>query len=160
MTTYPNQKTITINREMPKQTKGNKRPYMIAYNDNIEKAMQNINKVSSFKLYIYLLSNNNFYNFALSTKDVSERCGISLDSAQDAVKDLIEKGYLVLIEKKHYDFYETPKVSIEVIGEEKKVFKIDDIPRLITYDELVNLLNGKKEQADDLWRRNRNNEKE
>lgn len=151
---YPNQKMIYVNREMPKQTKENKRSYMIAYNDNIEAAMQVITKISSFKLYIYLLGNTDNYHFALSTQDVADRCGINIKSAKEAVNDLIEKGYLVLREKKTYDFYEVAQKEIEPTEEVKKEFKVNGVATLLTYEELVNTCSGNKERAADLWRRN------
>lgn len=143
MITNPNQKVITINREMPKQTKENKRPYMIAYVDNMREAMQNLNKVSSLKLYMYLLGNNNYYKFALSTKEVSEECGISINSAQDAVRDLIEKGYLVLTTNNHYEFFEAPRR--EIINKFGKSV-------LLSYEELLLQCKGDEDKAMEYWR--------
>lgn len=150
--TYPNQKRVVISREMPKQTKDSKRAYMIAYKDNIEAAMKTITKISSLKLYIYLISNVDNYYFALSTQDVSDTCGISLQSAKDAVNDLIEKRYLVLKDKKTYIFYETPHGELDLEPEEevRKKFrrKSGEIQEL-TYAELVAL--GGEEKAKKLW---------
>lgn len=151
---YPNQKMVHVNREMPKQSKENKRSYMIAYNDNIEAAMQKITKLSSLKLYFYLLGNIDNYHFALSTQDVADRCGMNIKSAKEAVNDLIKKGYLVLREKKTYDFYELAQQEIEPTVEVKKEFKVNGTATLLTYEELINLCSGNKERAADLWRRN------
>lgn len=144
---------VCINREMPKQTKENKRSYMIAYNDNIAAAMKDLNRVSSLKLYIYLLGNTDNYHFALSTQDVADKCGLNLKSAKEAVNDLIEKKYLVLREKKTYDFYEVAKTEIEPVEEIKKEFKVNGELRVITFVELVELCNGDKDRAIELWRR-------
>ncbi len=145
---------VCINREMPKQSKENKRPYMVAYNDNIAAAMQDLKKASSLKLYIYLLGNTDNYRFALSTQDVADKCGISVVSAKDAVNDLIEKGFLVLREKKTYDFYELPQVDIGLEPEEeiKKKFrrKSGEVQEL-SYSELIALCGETK--AQELWRK-------
>lgn len=152
MTTYPNQKTVTINREMPKQTKDNKRSYMIAYNDNIEEAMQIINKPSSIKLYFYLLGNTNNYRFALSTQDFSDRYGINIKSAKDAVNDLIEKGFLVSTGRKTYDFYELPQVEITPIDEIRKTFSVGGTDKSFSYSELVAFFHGDEDKANYYWR--------
>ena len=143
MISYANQRTIFINREVPKATKENKRPYTIIYRDNIDKAMKNISKVSTLKAYLYLVGNVDKYYFALSTQDISEVCGISVQSAKEAINDLIEKGYLVLREKHLYDFYETAHEAIELmpVDEVRKEFKTRSGEILkLTYQELVNLV--------------------
>ena len=153
MTTYPNQKTCLVRREMPQQSKNNKRPYMIAYIDNMRKAMQNISRVSSYKLYTYLLGNTDGYHFAISTKDIAEECGISIDSAQDAVKDLIKKGYLVLINKNNYEFHETPIENIKPVEEIKKKFeRANGEIEYMSFNELVVLCGGDEEKAMENWR--------
>lgn len=153
--TYANQRRININREIPKGTKESKRPYMIAYNDNINDAMKNISKVSTLKAYLYLIQNTNNYYFALSTQDISNTTGISLKSAKDAINELIDLGYLVLREKHTYDFYERPIDDSIPVEEEKKKFKVkgtvDEYIEL-TYQELVNRV-GSAERAKILWDR-------
>ena len=126
--TYANQRRITIHREVPKGTKESKRSYVIAYNDNINDAMKNLNKATSFKVYMYMLGNVDEYRFALSTQDIADVCGMSKDTAKSAVNDLIEKGYLVLRDKHSYDFYERPKVEEELVPkvEKKKKFQKKD----------------------------------
>lgn len=154
MVRYPNQKIVRINREMPKESKSTKRPYIIAYKDNVEEAMKKITRVSTLKLYLYLIGNLDNYNFALSTQDVADRCGISIDSAQDAVKDLVEKGFLVLREKKKmYDFYEVPQGELKPVEEVKKQFSINKKLVQITFAELLEYCKGDRVAAEDFWRR-------
>lgn len=150
---YPNQRTICIHKETPKATKENKRPYMIAYIDLIEAAARNIHKPSSFKLYMYLISNVDGYTFALSTQDFSEKYGISQDSAKDAVNDLIALGYLVQRQKRTYDFYESPKLEdIEPVIEVKKQFKTKSGEVLeLTLNELIDKVG--KDKAEEAWRK-------
>ena len=153
--TYANQRRITIHREVPKGTKESKRSYVIAYNDNINDAMKNLNKATSFKVYMYMLGNVDEYRFALSTQDIADVCGMSKDTAKSAVNDLIEKGYLVLRDKHSYDFYEHPIDDSIPVEEEKKKFKVkgtvDEYIEL-TYQELINRV-GSAERAKILWDR-------
>lgn len=151
---YPNQKMVQIHREMPKQTKENKRPFIAAYTERIEAAALNLGtKHTAFKLYLYCLANQDNYRFALSPQDFANKYGVSLKSAKDAVNELIAAGYLVLREKKTYDFYETPHTTdIEPVEEIKKSFKINggEIMEL-TYTELENTV-GDKKRAEEIWR--------
>ena len=97
MSSYPNQNTFLINKEDVKRESGKSRPYLTAYIDTIQTASKNLTG-NSFKLYIYLLSNSNNFTSAFSPKDVADKYGCSVDSAREAFKTLINKGYLTLIE--------------------------------------------------------------
>lgn len=150
---YPNQKIVQIHRDMPKQTKENKKPYIVAYTDAIEQASQNIKKPTSFKLYLYLLCNQDNYKFALSTQDFANKYGVSIDSAKDAVNNLISLGYLVNRGKKTYDFYEVPQNNdIEPVEEVKKSFRINggEVVEL-SFTELAEKV-GDKNKAEEIWR--------
>lgn len=149
--TYANQRRITIHREIPKGTKESKRPYVIAYNDNINNAMKNLSKATSFKVYMYMLGNVDNYHFALSTQDIADVCGMSKDTAKSAVNDLIEKGYLVLREKHSYDFYERPRgEELVAVEEKKKKFKTKAGKEIeLTFAELVERVG--EEKAKSAW---------
>lgn len=151
MTSYPNQKTVLVHRDMPKQTKENKRPYVIAYTDAISQAATNLGtKHTAFKLYLYLLCNQDNYLSALSPQDFANEYGVSLKAAKDAVNDLIAAGYLVLREKKSYDFYETPRDNdIKPQEEVKKQFQSKGEVLELTYAELEARVG--KERAKELW---------
>ena len=49
---------------------------------------------SGFKMYIYLLSKDNNSIFPLIRKEVCEDTGISTHSYRNAIKELIDEGYL------------------------------------------------------------------
>lgn len=149
--TYANQRRITIHREVPKGTKDSKRSYVIAYNDNINDAMKNLSKATSFKVYMYMLGNVDNYHFALSTQDIADVCGMSKDTAKSAVNDLIEKGYLVLREKHSYDFYERPRgEELVAVEEKKKKFKTKTGKEIeLTFAELVERVG--EEKAKSAW---------
>ena len=53
---------------------------------------------SAYKLWSYLGHNQNEHEFGLSMEDVCRQTGISKNSYHRAVKELIEKGYLVEVE--------------------------------------------------------------
>ena len=57
---------------------------------------------TAFMLFMYLCSNKNDYHFALSPVAVGRCTGMSKGSYENAVRQLIEKGYLV-----HYHDYFT-----------------------------------------------------
>lgn len=151
MASYPNQKTITISREIPKAVKDNKRTYMIVYNDVIEQACQNLTRMREIKLYLYLVKNQNNYRFSLSPQDVADRTGMNIDSAKSAVNDLIEKGYLIKSKNNSYTFYETPKdTTLEAADEVRKEFNSKNEGKvLLTYDELIQRVG--EEKAKTLW---------
>ena len=112
ITTHPNQRIVVIERELPKKTKEEQRPYMVAYIDNIAAAGKNLNGVA-FKLYCYLLSNESYFNLVFSPKDFTNNYGGSIKSAQGAFTELEEKGYIVLEKGNRFHFYETPQKSIK-----------------------------------------------
>lgn len=101
-----NQKTINVQKESC-----NKSNLYAMYNLNaLQTAMIDL-KGEAFKLWVYIGKNQNGYTFALSKVDAI-KWGIGSKSSYDrAVKELIEKGYLVEKSKNHYDFYEVPKVE-------------------------------------------------
>jgi hypothetical protein len=72
-------------------------------------------KGETFKLWCYIGKNQNGYTFALSKVDAM-KWGIGSKSSYDrAVKELIEKRYLVEDAPNHYTFYEKPKEKEIVI---------------------------------------------
>lgn len=109
ITTYPNQRMIGINREMPQKTKGSQRPYIVAYWDNVAAASKKLNGVA-FKLYCYCLGNSDKYNLVFSPRDFTNQFGGSIKSAQTAFNELKENGYLKDLGHNHYEFYEVPQI--------------------------------------------------
>ena len=107
MNTNPNQKTITVQKE-----KCDKQNLYAMYNlDVLQSAMLDL-KGETFKLWCYLGKNQNNYEFALSKVDALN-WGVGSKSSYDrAVKELIEKRYLVETSPNHYDFYEMPQDDI------------------------------------------------
>ena len=162
MSSYPNQNTFLINKEDVKKESGKSRPYLTAYIDTIQTAAKNLTG-NSFKLYIYLLSNSNNFTSAFSPKDVADKYGCSVDSAREAFKTLINKGYLTLIEgtKTKYIFKDiavaTAKdISTFVKTPIKKQFKIGNDIVEWTFEELKKAIPGETEETvKSLWEENR-----
>lgn len=99
--TSPNQKTITIKKE-----DCNRQNFYAAINLNaLELAAIDL-KSGAFKLWIYFAKNQDNYTFGLSNKAVAEQFGIKKDQYDSAVKELIEKGYLIETAKNKYVFKE------------------------------------------------------
>ena len=99
--TSPNQKTITVEKE--KCDKENH--YTMINLLALESAAADL-KAGAFKLWVYIAKNQNGFTFGLSNKAVAEYFGIKKDQYDNAVKELIEKGYLIEIKNNEYVFKE------------------------------------------------------
>lgn len=101
----PNQKIVQISP----RTKRNSQNLFATMNlIALQQAMKDL-KGSSFKLWTYFNKNQDNYRFELSQRACAE-WGIKKDSYYKAVKDLIEKRYLVPLsqESNIFCFYELP----------------------------------------------------
>lgn len=153
-----NQKILTISKEVVSKDSGKEHPYIVAYVDTIQKASRDL-KGNVFKVYIYLICNQNGFRFGLSPQDISNKMGISVDSARDAINALIEKGYISLLDdcKFEYIFFdrienkpiELPvEVAVKLV---KKQFYSPSIGNMeLTFDELVELVDD-EEKAKKMW---------
>lgn len=149
MVTSPNQRIITVKRDMPKQSKENKRPYMIAYTDVIEEAGKNLSTVGEFKVYLYMINNQDNYKFGCSPQNIADRYGLNIDTVKKAINKLIEKGYIVKTNGT-YEFHEKPLVlDLEPIEEVRKKFSSKGQILELTYTELVELVG--EERAKFAW---------
>ena len=91
------QKAVRVNKKREAEDKTDVRVDNIFKRDILE-AMADL-KGASFKLYMYILSNQDGYIFGLSQKDVANRAGLPEATYRTAVKELIDKKYLVNISK-------------------------------------------------------------
>lgn len=98
-----NQKRVIINKEKCDMLNH----YAVVNINALQQAMCNLKKAGTFKLWMYLAKNQNGYSFDLSCVDCG-KWGIKPDTYHAAVKELIEKKYLIEIKNKNYDFYEIP----------------------------------------------------
>lgn len=103
MVTYPNQKIIHINKGEYTQN------YLTVGIDEWIEASK-VLKPNTFKVYLYLCSNANGFDLALSRQDIINKLGISLDSYKRAIKELTDKKYIELKQGNVYDFYTMPSM--------------------------------------------------
>lgn len=115
--TNPNQKTIKVSKKVCNE----KNIYAVINLSAMESAAIDL-KAGAFKLWIYFSKNQNGYQFALSNKDVNDTFGIKKDQYDGAVKELIEKGYLVETSGNHYTFYEVPQKQEKTTTENEENF--------------------------------------
>lgn len=89
----PNQKAFKVNK---KREQDNKTDVRISdlFKKDIFEACKNL-KDTTFKVYMYLISNQDGYVGGLSKVDVLAQTGISESSYKRALKELEEKGYLL-----------------------------------------------------------------
>ena len=99
--TVPNQRTVKITREPVKTD------FLGIKNENWKSACRDL-RPHAFVLYLYLASNANGYQLALSPEAIRREIGMARSTYHDQFKILIDKGYLVQTGGNTYTFYETP----------------------------------------------------
>lgn len=109
----PNQRHMVINRTLPK--KGEKKRFLTVYCESIEKAAQELSGEVPFKLYIYLLCNEDKYDLWFSPATFAKLYGVSTGAARRAVKELEDKGYIEEMGSNKLAFYEEPQEKNEII---------------------------------------------
>ena len=72
----------------------------------------------TFKLYMRMNLHQDNYTYALSPADIQKVMGLSVGQYRAAVKEMIQKMYLVLVEgrKNLYRFYEYPQKDCDTYG--------------------------------------------
>lgn len=115
----PNQKAFRVNKKRESDSKTDVRISDLFKKDIFE-ACKNL-KDTTFKVYMYLISNQDGYIGGLSKVDVLAQTGISESSYKRAIKELEEKGYLLYSLQRAqdssgallplYEFYSRPHLS-------------------------------------------------
>ena len=114
--TYPNQKTIKVKKE-----KCDKQNHYTMINLNALETAGIDLKAGAFKLWIYLAKNQDNFTFGLSNKATEETFGIKKDQYDKAVKELIEKGYLIETSKNNFEFRELKEKTTIKNGEKPQL---------------------------------------
>lgn len=104
---YPNQRFIKINKETVSQSKITGRKYLIAYQDNIMNACNDLSS-SAFKVYMALMLNKDGYVFDYSPECLRQMTNLCRATAKKALLELEEKHYLIKEDDKQFNFYEFP----------------------------------------------------
>lgn len=100
--TFPNQRTVRVHRERAASD------FLGIKNDNWKAAARDLS-AHAFKLYLYLASNADNYELALSQAAVRSDIGMARSTFHDQFHVLVDKGYLVPAHGNTYDFFEKPQ---------------------------------------------------
>ncbi|MBQ0099481.1 MAG: hypothetical protein KBS91_02910 [Firmicutes bacterium] len=84
--------------------------YALINLEAMESSAQDLD-AGAFKLWMYFAKNQNGYEFALSSKDVEQTFGMKIKQYNNAVEQLITKGYLVNVGGNKYTFNEKPVIT-------------------------------------------------
>ena len=106
--TVPNQRVVTVHRERATSD------FLGIKNCNWQYAARDLG-AHSLMLYLYLASNADGYNLALSPAAVRQTIGMARSTYHDQFVRLVDKGYLVPNSGNGYDFYELPQPRHENI---------------------------------------------
>lgn len=99
--TYPNQRTVKIHREAAKTD------FLGIKNENWKAASRDLG-AHALRLYLYLASNADGFNLALSQRAAEYDIGIPRSTYYDQFRVLENKGYLKHISGNTYEFFEKP----------------------------------------------------
>ena len=147
---FPNQYKVVINKEKVNQN-DRERVYFLAYQETIEAAARNLTG-NEFKLYIYLLSNQDKYEDLFSPAFFGEAYGVSADTARKLFQKLIEKNYLVKTAEHNCEFYDKPQKKMKIKVPRRRIVDEDGVIYELTYEELTKELEGfSKETIDYYW---------
>ena len=100
--TVPNQRVVTIHREKARSD------FLGIKNENWQSAARDLG-AHALLLYLYLASNADGYDLALSPAAIRQAVGMARSTYHDQFVRLIDKGYLVETGGNTYDFYEVPQ---------------------------------------------------
>lgn len=146
--TNPNQRNVIINR---KDALSSGRQYLAINCDTLAEASRNISGEVPFKLYLYLASNKNGYEFSFSPQHFSNIYGCSIDASRKAFVKLIESNYIINKGNNSFEFFETPQERRPRldIQPERRSYK----GQLFTYKEVYEELSGDlmEEEIKEIW---------
>lgn len=121
MYTYANQKVIHIEKE---KYKDNFLQIGIAEWQAASKDLA----PAAFKLYLYLASNADGFNLALSQAACAEAIGLKNRTYYRAVEELQDKGYITLKQGNIFNFHCKPAKNDSLANTEKITAKNDSLP--------------------------------
>lgn len=100
--TYPNQRTVRVHRERAASD------FLGIKNENWKSAARDLCP-HALLLYLYLASNADNYELALSPAAITADVGMPRSTYHDQFRVLVNKGYLVNTHGNSYDFFEKPQ---------------------------------------------------
>ncbi len=123
--TYPNQRTVTIHRETAKSD------FLGIKNQNWQLAARDLG-AHALMLYLYLASNADGFNLALSPVAVRQAIGMPRSTYHDQFVKLLDKGYLVETSGNGFDFFEIPQTGN---GIQPPIIKNEAPTGVLNFDE-------------------------
>lgn len=144
---YFNQRKATIHRDLVKKNSG--RLFLCIYQDNLINAMKDLGG-SAIQAYLCLAFNKDGYKIDISPAYISKNCGICLDTARKALKELESKGYIIKDDNGNYAFYER-KIDQKRLFIEKREFTDVETGEIyeLSYSELMNIVG--ETEAKGMW---------
>ena len=124
---FPNQRVVKVHREAAKSD------FLGIKNENWQAASRDLG-AHALQLYLYLASNADGYNLALSPAAVRQAIGMARSTYHDQFHKLIDRGYLVPSHGNTFEFYEVPKAdtqskkALSEDGQHIEECPIDDTP--------------------------------
>lgn len=110
--TAPNQRIVKIHRIKPGAN------YLGIKNEHWQAAARNLG-AQGLMLYLYLSSNANNFDLALSPAAIRKAIGMPPSTYRDHFQNLINKGYLVQKGKGNiYDFFECPERATHALDDD------------------------------------------
>lgn len=103
----PNQRVVKVHREAAKSD------FLGIKNENWQAASRDLG-AHALQLYLYLASNADGYNLALSPVAVRQAIGMARSTYHDQFHKLVDKGYLVPSRGNTFEFYEVPKSAAQL----------------------------------------------
>lgn len=88
MANYANQKRITV------EARKTRHPYGIFNIDALQQAMATIKTVGGIKIWMYINKNVDNYTFDLSRQELLNKWGLTRDTYDSGIAELIKLGYL------------------------------------------------------------------
>ena len=107
--TVPNQKVVKVTKEPC-----NKQNIYATINIQAMEFSARVLDAGAFKLWCYFAKNQESYEFALSSREVELTFGMKIKQYNNAVKELIAKGFLVETTSNHYTFIEKPLLPKDI----------------------------------------------
>ena len=113
---FPNQKIIKIHKENKQ-----KEPFVSLNVQTMTAAYKDLN-ATAFYLYLCLCCNKDGFQLEFSPANIATNFGMPDSTVRDQFKKLVEKKYLVPIQKGSniYNFYAEPPHLIEIKAKEKE----------------------------------------
>lgn len=99
----PNQKRVKIHRE-----KVGKDNFFMINNETLCAAIKDLKTKGAILTWLYLAINADGYNKWVSPSNMKETLGLAEQTYRDNLPKLVEKGYLVITDKSHMEFYDNP----------------------------------------------------